>query len=142
MKVAIAVPCIELVLAIVATIVPTPQRRFPEKVPMLVIFLVLLVIGEVVRVWSARGRKEEYKGLPLSSPPSASLPRPRPTPSSVASTRRILRRPAVRDRKRASGFPLLPSLRTMGYGHLASCEVEDSWPSGGYGTTQPALSLR
>ncbi|MBS7157773.1 MAG: APC family permease [Collinsella sp.] len=63
MKVAIAVPCIELVLAIVATIVPLSAEEVPEKVPMLVIFLVLLVIGEVVRVWSARGRKEEYKGL-------------------------------------------------------------------------------
>ena len=63
MKVAIAVPCIELVLAIVATIVPLSAEEVPEKVPMLVIFLVLLVIGEAVRVWSARGRKEEYKGL-------------------------------------------------------------------------------
>lgn len=63
MKVAIAVPCIELVLAIVATIVPLSAEEVSEKVPMLVIFLVLLVIGEVVRVWSARGRKEEYKGL-------------------------------------------------------------------------------
>ena len=63
MKVAIAVPCIELVLAIVATIVPLSAEEVPEKVPMLIIFLVLLVIGEVVRVWSARGRKEEYKGL-------------------------------------------------------------------------------
>ncbi len=63
MKVAIAGPCIELVLAIVATIVPLSAEEVPEKVPMLVIFLVLLVIGEVVRVWSARGRKEEYKGL-------------------------------------------------------------------------------
>lgn len=63
MKVAIAVPCIELVLAIVATIVPLSAEEVPEKVPMLVIFFVLLVVGEVVRVWSARGRKEEYKGL-------------------------------------------------------------------------------
>lgn len=63
MKVAIAVPCIELVLAIVATIVPLSAEEVPEKVPMLIIFLVLLVVGEVVRIWSARGRKEEYKGL-------------------------------------------------------------------------------
>ena len=63
MKVAIAVPCIELVLAIVATIVPLSAEEVPEKVPMLIIFFVLLVIGEVVRIWSARGRKEEYKGL-------------------------------------------------------------------------------
>ena len=63
MKVAIAVPCIELVLAIIATIVPLSAEEVPEKVPMLIIFFVLLVIGEVVRIWSARGRKEEYKGL-------------------------------------------------------------------------------
>lgn len=63
MKVAMAVPCIELVLAIVATIVPLSEAEVADKVPMLVIFLVLLVVGEVVRVWSARGRKEEYKGL-------------------------------------------------------------------------------
>ena len=63
MKVAIAVPCIELVLAIVATIVPLSAEEVSEKVPMLIIFFVLLVIGEVVRIWSARGRKEEYKGL-------------------------------------------------------------------------------
>lgn len=63
MKVALAVPCIELVLAIVATLVPLSGAEVAEKVPMLVMFLVLLGIGEVVRVWSARGRKEEYKGL-------------------------------------------------------------------------------
>ena len=63
MKVDIAVPCIELVLAIIATIVPLSAEEVPEKVPMLIIFFVLLVIGEVVRIWSARGRKEEYKGL-------------------------------------------------------------------------------
>ena len=63
MKVAIAVPCIELVLAIVATIVPLSAAEVPEKVPMLIIFFVLLVIGEIVRVWSARGREVEYKGL-------------------------------------------------------------------------------
>lgn len=63
MKVALAVPCVELVLAIVATLVPLSGAEVAEKVPMLVMFLVLLGIGEVVRVWSARGRKEEYKGL-------------------------------------------------------------------------------
>lgn len=63
MKVAMAVPCIELVLAIVATIVPLSRAEAADKLPMLVIFFVLLLIGEAVRVWSARGRKEEYKGL-------------------------------------------------------------------------------
>lgn len=63
MKVAIAVPCIELVLTIAATIVPLSADEIADKVPMLVIFVVLLIIGEVVRVVSARDRKEEYKGL-------------------------------------------------------------------------------
>ena len=63
MKVAIAVPCIELVLAIVATVVPLSEAEIADKVPMLIIFIVILLLGEVVRVWSARDRKEEYKGL-------------------------------------------------------------------------------
>lgn len=63
MKVAIAVPAIELVLTIVATVVPLSEAEVADKVPMLVIFIVLLAVGEVVRVWSARDRKEDYKGL-------------------------------------------------------------------------------
>ena len=63
MKVAIAVPCIELVLTIVATVVPLSEAEIVDKVPMLIIFIVILLLGEVVRVWSARDRKEEYKGL-------------------------------------------------------------------------------
>ncbi len=63
MKVAIAVPCIELVLAIVATIVPLSAGEFESKIPMLVIFFVLLGVGEIFRIVSAKGRKQEYKGL-------------------------------------------------------------------------------
>lgn len=63
MMVALAVPAIELVLAIVATIVPLSAAEVPEKLPMLIGVLVFVVLGEVVRVWSARGRKEEYKGM-------------------------------------------------------------------------------
>ena len=63
MKVAIAVPCIELVLTIVATVVPLSEAEIADKVPMLIIFIVILLLGEVVRVWSARDRNEEYKGL-------------------------------------------------------------------------------
>ena len=63
MKVALAVPCIELVLAIVATLVPLSADEVESKVPMLIIFFVLLAIGEVVRIVSAKGRTEEYKGL-------------------------------------------------------------------------------
>lgn len=66
MKVALAVPCIELVLAIVATLVPLSGAEVAEKVPMLIMFFVLLGIGEVVRVWSARGRKETYRGISRS----------------------------------------------------------------------------
>ncbi len=63
MKVALAVPAIELVLAIVATLVPLSADEIESKVPMLIIFFVLLAIGEVVRVVSAKDRTEEYKGL-------------------------------------------------------------------------------
>lgn len=63
MKVMLAIPCIELILAIVATLVPFSAAEIGDKVPMIVIFIVLVLIGEVVRVVSARGRKEEYKGL-------------------------------------------------------------------------------
>ena len=63
MKVAIAVPCIELVLTIVATVVPLSEAEIADKVPMLIGFIVLLLVGEVVRVVSARDRKEKYRGL-------------------------------------------------------------------------------
>lgn len=63
MKVMLAIPCIELILAIVATLVPFSAAEVGEKVPMIVIFIVLVLIGEVVRVVSAKGRETEYKGL-------------------------------------------------------------------------------
>ena len=63
MKVALAVPCIELVLAIVATLVPLSADEIESKVPMLIIFFVILAIGEIFRVVSAKGRAEEYQGL-------------------------------------------------------------------------------
>ena len=63
MKIAVAVPCIELVLAIVATIVPLNAAEFESKIPMLIIFLVLLGVGEIFRIVSAKGRTEEYQGL-------------------------------------------------------------------------------
>lgn len=63
MKVILAIPMIELVLAIVATIVPLSGDEVADKVPMLIIFLVFLAMGEVVRIVSACGRKEEFKGL-------------------------------------------------------------------------------
>ena len=63
MKIAIAVPCIELILAIVATIVPLSAAEFESKIPMLIIFLVLLGVGEIFRVVSSKGREVEYRGL-------------------------------------------------------------------------------
>lgn len=63
MMVALAVPAIELVLSIVATIVPLSADEVESKLPMLIGVIVFVVIGEAVRVISARGRAEEYKGL-------------------------------------------------------------------------------
>ena len=64
MYVMLAVPAIELVLAIIATIVPlNGSEEELSKIPMLVGVLVFVVLGEVVRVWSKRGRTNEYKGL-------------------------------------------------------------------------------
>ena len=63
MKVMLAIPCIELILAIVATLIPFSVDEIGDKVPMIVIFIVLLLIGEVVRVVSAKGRETEYKGF-------------------------------------------------------------------------------
>lgn len=62
-KVILAIPVIELVLACVATVIPLSAEEVAGKVPMLAIFVVFLIMGEVVRIVSARGRKEEFKGL-------------------------------------------------------------------------------
>ena len=62
-KVILAIPVIELVLACVATVIPLSAEEVANKVPMLAIFVVFLIMGEVVRIVSARGRKEEFKGL-------------------------------------------------------------------------------
>lgn len=63
MKVMLVIPAVELVLTIIASVVPFSADEVADKVPMLICFLVLLVMGEVVRIWSARDRKEEYQGL-------------------------------------------------------------------------------
>lgn len=63
MRVALIVPAVELVLTVIASLVPLPGAEVADKVPMLISFIVLLVLGEVVRVISARGRTEEYHGL-------------------------------------------------------------------------------
>lgn len=63
MMVALAVPVIELVLSIVATAVPLSADEVADKLPILIGVIVFIVLGEVVRIVSARGRKEEFKGL-------------------------------------------------------------------------------
>lgn len=63
LKAAMIVPMVELVAVIVTTVVPLSASEVPTKMPMLIGLVVLVAIGEVVRVVSARGRKEEYKGL-------------------------------------------------------------------------------
>lgn len=63
MKVALAVPCVELVLSIVATVVPLSAAEVDEKLPILGGVIFFIVLGEVIRVISAKGRTEEYHGL-------------------------------------------------------------------------------
>ena len=64
MYVMLAIPAIELVLSIVATIVPlNGSEEELSKIPMLVGVVVFVLLGEVVRIWSKRGRTEEYRGL-------------------------------------------------------------------------------
>lgn len=63
MYVALAVPAIELVISVICTVVPLSADEISEKLPMLAMFVFLLLVGEVVRIVSAKGRTEEYKGL-------------------------------------------------------------------------------
>lgn len=63
LKVFLAIPVIELILAIIATLVPLSADEVSDKIPMLIIFAIFLLLGEVVRIVSARGRKKTYHGL-------------------------------------------------------------------------------
>ena len=63
MKVALFVPMVELVAAVIATVIPLSAEEVGDKAPMIVGLIVFLIIGEVMRVVSAKDRKEEYKGL-------------------------------------------------------------------------------
>ena len=55
MYVMLAIPAIELVLAIIATIVPlNGSEEELSKIPMLIGVIVFVVLGEVVRIWSKR----------------------------------------------------------------------------------------
>ena len=64
------VPVILLVLAIIATIVPlngSPDEM--GKIPMLIGVIAFVILGEIVRIWSARGRKDDYGGMGSSGDP-------------------------------------------------------------------------
>lgn len=63
MMIALIIPAFELVLAIIATIVPLSADEVADKLPMLIGVIVFVILGEVIRIWSARGRKTEFKGL-------------------------------------------------------------------------------
>ena len=63
MKIALIVPAVELVLAVIATVCPLSADEVADKVPMLIGLAVFIVIGEILRIWSAKDREEEYKGL-------------------------------------------------------------------------------
>lgn len=61
--VALALPAVELVLSIIATIVPfSTSADELSKLPMLIGVAVLLVVGEVVRIVSKRDRAVSYPG--------------------------------------------------------------------------------
>lgn len=64
LRVMLIVPAVELVLSIIATIVPfngSPDEL--SKLPMLVGVIALTLAGEVVRVVSKRGREVDYPGI-------------------------------------------------------------------------------
>ena len=66
MMVCLIVPAVELVLSIVATVVPLGGGEEElAKIPMLVMVVAIMVLGEVVRVFSKRNRKpeDEFMGL-------------------------------------------------------------------------------
>jgi hypothetical protein len=63
MKVMLIIPMVELVLTVVATLVPFSADEVADKVPMIIGFVLFLVLGEVFRVVSAKDREVEYQGL-------------------------------------------------------------------------------
>ena len=65
-------PVVLLVLSIIATIVPlNGSEEEMSKIPMLIGVIAFVLIGEVVRVVSARGRTVEYRGMDASGDPLA-----------------------------------------------------------------------
>jgi amino acid transporter len=68
LKIIALVPAVLLGLSIVATIVPlNGSEEEMAKIPMLIGVLVFVVLGEVVRVLSARGRTEAHTGITAES---------------------------------------------------------------------------
>ena len=63
MKIALIVPAVELVLAVIATVCPLSADEVADKIPMLIGLAVFIIIGEILRIWSAKDREVEYKGL-------------------------------------------------------------------------------
>ena len=65
-------PVVLLVLAIIATIVPlNGSEEEMGKIPMLVGVIAFVILGEIVRVWSSRGRKDDYGGMGSHGDPHA-----------------------------------------------------------------------
>ena len=63
-------PVVLLVLSIIATIVPlNGSEEELSKLPMLIGVLAFVVIGEIVRILSAKNRQEEYRGMDKSGDP-------------------------------------------------------------------------
>lgn len=65
-------PVLMLALALIATAVPlNGSEEELSKIPILIGVLVFVVLGEVVRILSSRGRKDDYKGMAISGGPEA-----------------------------------------------------------------------
>ena len=66
------VPVVLLILSMIATIVPlNGSEEELSKIPMLVGVVAFAIIGEIVRVVSARKRTEPYRGMAVSGDPQA-----------------------------------------------------------------------
>ena len=65
------VPVVLILLAIVVTVMPlNGSEEEMAKLPMLLTVVVLMVLGEVVRVLAARGRTTPYPGMALGGAPT------------------------------------------------------------------------
>ena len=66
------VPVVLLILSMIATIVPlNGSEEELSKIPMLIGVVAFAIIGEIVRVVSARKRTEPYRGMAVSGDPEA-----------------------------------------------------------------------